>query len=203
VGGGESPHQQASSVAWQELESMQTAPSNSPTSTRVPIAGIVLLSAAAVSLLLWLIYVHHAPPKYAQSLMFLPALNALLNSLSAIALIIGFAFIRRKQIARHRVSMMTAFAFSALFLVSYVANHALHGDMLFAGHGAVRDTYLAILISHIFLSVVVLPLVLITFFFSLSGRFAQHKRIARYTFPIWLYVSVTGVIVYAMLAAWR
>jgi putative membrane protein len=99
--------------------------------------------------------------------------------------------------------MMTAFAFSALFLVSYVANHALHGDTIFPGHGTVRTVYLAILISHIFLSVVVLPLILITFFFSLSGRFAQHKRIARYTFPIWLYVSVTGVVVYAMLAAWR
>ncbi|MHB1672655.1 MAG: DUF420 domain-containing protein [Acidobacteriaceae bacterium] len=182
---------------------MQTTTPNSPVSTRIPIAGIVLLSATAVSLLLWLIYVHHAPPQYAQSLMFLPALNAVLNSLSAIALLVGFYFIRRRQIVRHRTSMMTAFAFSALFLVSYVANHALHGDMIFPGHGTVRTVYLAILISHIFLSVVVLPLILITFFFSLSGRFAQHKRIARYTFPIWLYVSVTGVVVYAMLAAWR
>jgi putative membrane protein len=185
------------------MKPLQTSPQNTSTSTRVPVAGIVLLSAAAVSLLLWLIYVHHAPPQYAQSLMFLPALNALLNSLSAIALVVGFIFIRRKQIVRHRASMMTAFAFSALFLVSYVTNHALHGDMIFPGHGAVRTTYLAILISHIFLSVVVLPLILITFFFSLSGRFAQHKRIARYTFPIWLYVSVTGVVVYAMLAAWH
>ena len=75
--------------------------------------------------------------------------------------------------------------------------------MIFPGHGTVRTVYLAILISHIILSVVVLPLILITFFFSLSGRFPQHKRIAHYTFPIWLYVSVTGVVVYAMLAAWR
>ena len=182
---------------------MQTSPSNTSISTRVPITGIVLLSAAAVSLLFWLIYVHHAPPQYAQSLMFLPALNAVLNSLSAIALLTGFYFIRHRQITRHRTSMMTAFAFSVLFLVSYVTNHALHGDMVFPGHGAVRTVYLTILISHIVLSVVVLPLILITFFFSLSGRFPQHKRIARYTFPIWLYVSVTGVVVYAMLAAWR
>ena len=182
---------------------MPTATPNTSVSTRVPIAGIVLLSAAAVSLLFWLIYVHHAPPQYAQSLLFLPALNAVLNSLSAIALLVGLYFIRHRQISRHRTSMMTAFAFSALFLVSYVANHALHGDMIYPGHGTVRTVYLAILISHIFLSVVVLPLILITFFFSLSGRFAQHKRIARYTFPIWLYVSVTGVVVYAMLAAWR
>jgi putative membrane protein len=185
------------------MKSMQTASSVPPADTRVPIAGIVLLSAAAVSLLLWLIYVHHAPPQYAQSLLFLPTLNAVLNSLSVIALVAGFVFIRRKQITRHRASMMTAFAFSVLFLVSYVTNHFLHGDMIFPGHGEVRTIYLAILISHIFLSVVVLPLILITFFFSLSGRFAQHKRIAPYTFPIWLYVSVTGVVVYAMLAAWR
>jgi putative membrane protein len=184
------------------MNSVQTSTSNSPTSTRLPITGIVLLSAAAVSLLFWLIYVHHAPPQYAQSLMFLPALNAVLNSLCVIALLVGFYFIRHRQIARHRASMMTAFAFSVLFLVSYVTNHALHGDMIFPGHGTVRTVYLAILISHIFLSIVVLPLILITFFFSLSGRFPQHKRIARYTFPIWLYVSVTGVVVYAMLAAW-
>ena len=152
---------------------MKTAIPNTPAGTRVPIVGIVLLSAAAVSLLLWLIYVHHAPPQYAQSLMFLPALNAVLNSLSAVALLFGLYFIRHRQIARHRASMMTAFAFSALFLVSYVTNHALHGDMIFPGHGAVRTTYLAILISHIFLSVVVLPLILITFFFSLSGRFPR------------------------------
>ncbi|MEO6965097.1 MAG: DUF420 domain-containing protein [Acidobacteriaceae bacterium] len=165
--------------------------------------GIILVSAAAISVLLWLIYVHHAPPQFAQSLLFLPALNAVLNSLCVIALIAGFLFIRSRQIARHRASMIAAFLFSVLFIVSYVTNHALHGDMIFAGHGAVRTTYLAILISHIFLSVVVLPLILITFFFSLSGRFPQHKRIARYTLPIWLYVSVTGVVVYAMLAAWR
>ena len=82
-------------------------------------------------------------------------------------------------------------------------NHALHGEMRFPGHGPVRTAYLALLISHVLLSVVALPMVLITFFFSLSGRFPQHRKIARYTYPIWLYVSVTGVVVYAMLAAWR
>ena len=182
---------------------MPTVTPSTPTGSRAPIAGIVLLSAGAVLFLLWLIYVHPPPPQFSGRLLFLPALNALLNGLSAIALATGFFFIRHRQIARHRASMITAFIFSSLFLVSYVANHALHGDMIFPGHGTVRTVYLAILISHIFLSVVVLPLILITFFFSLTGRFAQHKRIARYTFPIWLYVSVTGVVVYAMLAAWR
>jgi putative membrane protein len=99
--------------------------------------------------------------------------------------------------------MFTAFVFSALFLVTYITNHALHGDMKFHGQGGIREVYFPLLISHIGLSVVALPMILITFFLSLSGRFPAHRRLARFTFPIWLYVSVTGVIVYAMLAAYR
>lgn len=171
--------------------------------SRTPIATILAVSAAAVLFLLWLLYVHHAPQAFATRLLFLPALNALLNGLSAIALLIGFYFIRHRQIPQHRASMMMAFFFSSLFLVSYIVNHALHGDMIFPGHGMVRTVYLSILASHIILSVVVLPMILTTFYFSLSGRFPQHKRLARFTFPIWLYVSVTGVVVYAMLANWR
>jgi putative membrane protein len=96
--------------------------------------------------------------------------------------------------------MITAFVFSSLFLVSYIVHHALHGDLHFGGSGLIRTCYLLVLGSHVLLSVVALPFVLITFFFSLTGRFQQHKRLARITFPIWLYVSVTGVIVYAMLS---
>jgi len=99
--------------------------------------------------------------------------------------------------------MFTAFVFSSLFLVTYITNHALHGDMRFQGQGEIRYVYFPLLISHIGLSVVALPMILITFFLSLSGRFAAHRRLARFTFPIWLYVSVSGVIVYAMLAAYR
>ena len=180
---------------------MQTVVSTS--NPRAPIMAILAVSTVAVLFLLWLLYVHHAPQQFATRLLFLPALNALLNGLSAIALVIGLVFIRRKQIAQHRASMITAFIFSTLFLVSYITNHALHGDMIFPGHGTVRTIYLTILVTHIFLSVVVLPMILVTFYFSLSGRIPQHRRIARYTFPIWLYVSVTGVVVYAMLANWR
>jgi putative membrane protein len=170
---------------------------------RTPIATIVAVSAAAVLFLLWLLYVHHAPQAFATRLLFLPALNALLNGLSAIALLIGFYFIRQGRIPQHRASMVMAFVFSSLFLVSYVLHHALHGDMIFPGHGTARTIYLSILASHIILSVLALPMILTTFYFSLSGRFPQHKRIARFTFPVWLYVSVTGVVVYAMLANWR
>jgi putative membrane protein len=172
--------------------------------TRAAILAIVAISVAASAFLFWLVYVHQAPSAFAARLRFLPALNATFNGLSAIALTTGLVFIHRRRITAHRNAMMTAFVFSSLFLVSYITNHALHGDQLFPGHGAARTIYLLILVTHIFLSVFALPLVLVTFFFSLSGRFQQHKKIARWTFPIWLYVSVTGVIVGAMLMmSWK
>ena len=167
------------------------------------VAGIIVVSVLASLFLCWLVY-YHAPVDVAGThLLFLPALNALLNGLSAVALVTGFCFIRAGRIAAHRASMFTAFVFSSLFLVTYITNHALHGDMHFHGQGAVRSFYFPLLISHIALSMVALPLILITFFLSLSGRFPTHRRVARVTFPIWLYVSVTGVVVYAMLASYR
>ena len=183
---------------------MAVAETNQRSSSVVlPVALIVTISAAAVGFLLWLLYVHHPLDASATRLRFLPLLNAVLNGLCTMALLAGFYFIRGRKIAAHRVSMMVAFVFSSLFLISYITNHALHGETHFPGFGTAKTVYLAILISHIVLSVVALPMVLITFFFSLSGRFRQHRRIARWTLPIWLYVSVTGVVVYAMLAAWR
>lgn len=183
-----------------------TAPSPIADAARTPprvVAGIVAISAAASLFLCWLVY-YHAPTDVAGThWLFLPGLNALLNGLSALALVGGFAAIRAGRVARHRRFMFIAFFFSTLFLLSYILNHALHGDMRFLGAGAVRPFYFALLISHILLSVVALPLILITFFLSLTGRFPAHRRVARYTFPIWLYVSVTGVVVYAMLAAYR
>jgi len=172
-------------------------------STRPAIAAILLISAAATLFLFWLIYVHPAADASSVRLTFLPALNALLNGLSATALLVGYTFLRARRIRAHRVAMLTAFVFSSLFLVSYIVNHALHGESHYPGHSAVRSVYLGILISHVSLSVIALPLVLVTFFFSLTGRIPAHRKIARWTFPIWLYVSVTGVIVYAMLAAAR
>jgi putative membrane protein len=165
-----------------------------------PVVGtIIVVSGLAVSFLLWLLYVHHASADFAGRWMFLPALNAVLNGLCAITLSVGLYFIKHHNREAHRTSMLLAFVFSSAFLVSYIVNHALHGDTIFPGHGAVRTVYLSILASHVILSIVALPMVLTTFFFSLTGRFAMHRRIARLTFPIWLYVSVTGVIVYFML----
>ncbi len=163
------------------------------------IAAILCISAAATLFLFWLIYVHPASDTASVRLAFLPALNAVLNGLSATALLIGFTFIRARRIPAHRASMITAFVFSTLFLVSYILHHALHGDVRYPAHAALRSVYLPLLASHIVLATVTLPLVLVTFYFSLTGRFPQHRRIARWTFPLWLYVSITGVITYVML----
>jgi len=166
------------------------------------VGAIIVISGFAALFLLWLVYFHHASADFAGRWMFLPALNALLNGLCAIALCVGLYFIKHRNQGAHRTSMLLAFAFSSAFLVSYIANHALHGDTIFPGHGPVRTLYLSILASHIILSIVALPMVLTTFFFSLTGRFAMHRRIARFTFPIWLYVSITGVVVFVFLKAY-
>lgn len=168
------------------------------------IAAIIGVSALASLFLAWLVYYHQPVDVAGTHLRFLPALNATLNGLCTVFLLVGFSFIRSRKISAHRNSMFAAFVVSSLFLVSYIVNHALHGDMRFLGHGHwLRTGYFALLISHIGLSVIALPMILITFFLSLTGRFPEHRRLARWTFPIWLYVSVTGVVVYAMLAAYR
>ena len=172
--------------------------SNSRSGTGPAIAAILAISAAASLFLFWLIYVHPAAAT-SGSYAFLPALNAVLNGASAVSLLIGFTFIRARKIAAHRASMMTAFVFSTLFLIGYIAHHALHGDVRYPVDAAFRTPYLCLLASHIVLATLTLPLVLVTFFFSLSGRIPQHRKVARWTFPLWLYVSVTGVVTYAML----
>jgi putative membrane protein len=176
-----------------------TAPASASRSGTGPaIAAILAISAAATFFLFWLIYIHPAAASSTEYA-FLPALNAVLNGLSAIALLVGYTFIRARRIRQHRAAMITAFIFSSLFLVSYILHHALHGDVRYPAHGAFRTFYLWLLSSHIILATVALPLVLVTFFFSLSGRIPQHRKVARWTFPLWLYVSVTGVITYVML----
>ncbi len=169
------------------------------------VAALVGISALASIFLAWLVYVHQPSDAAGQHLAFLPALNAILNACCTVALVIGFRHIRRMEIVKHRTAMFTAFFFSTLFLVSYITNHALHGDARFpTTHPVARLLYLWVLLTpHILASVIALPMILITFFFSLTGRFALHRKIARYTFPVWLYVSVSGVVVYAMLAAYR
>ena len=175
---------------------------------RTPVSviwGILGVSAVASLFLAWLVYYHPPTDVAGTHLAFLPAVNAVLNGICTVFLLIAFRHIRRLEITKHRNSMFGAFIVSSVFLVTYIVNHVLHGDMLFPKtHPLARDIYLyVLLIPHILLAVVALPLILITFFLSLSGRFPAHKRLARWTFPIWLYVSVSGVVVYAMLAAYR
>jgi uncharacterized membrane protein YozB (DUF420 family) len=129
----------------------------------------------------------------------LPAVNATLNGIAAIFLAIGWFFIRRRQITRHRAAMIAAFVMSTLFLVSYVVYHANVGSVPFQGQGAIRAAYFAILITHIILAALILPMALMTLSRALSRKFDRHRKIARWTLPIWLYVSVTGVVIYLML----
>ncbi len=129
----------------------------------------------------------------------LPAVNASLNALSTVWLVTGWFFIRRREIERHRFCMLAAFVTSTLFLTSYLVYHANVGSVPFRGQGAIRTIYFAILVSHIVLAAVILPLALMTLSRALTRRFDRHRRIARWTLPIWLYVSVTGVVIYLML----
>jgi uncharacterized membrane protein YozB (DUF420 family) len=133
------------------------------------------------------------------SLSDLPALNATLNAISGVLLMSGYAFIRRGQTRRHRAAMISACIVSALFLTSYVIYHANIGSKPFTGRGPIRIVYFTILLTHVVLAATVPPLAIITLSRGLRARFERHVAIARWTFPIWMYVSVTGVIVYFML----
>lgn len=129
----------------------------------------------------------------------LPALNASLNASCAVLLVIGWILIKRGRIRQHRAVMIAAVCTSALFLVSYLIYHAQVGSVRFTGQGAIRTVYFAVLISHTILAAAIVPMVLVTFSRGLAGKYDRHRRIARWTMPIWLYVSITGVIVYLML----
>jgi putative membrane protein len=158
------------------------------------------ISAAVVGFLFWLLYFRTGsgtPP--AEALRNLPALNAGLNGLSSVFLVGGFVSVKRGEYRRHMRFMLAALATSTLFFVSYVTYHQYFGSTRFTGVGAVRPVYFFILITHVVLAAVVVPLILLSFFTSLSGRLLVHRRVSKFTFPIWLYVSVTGVLVFAML----
>lgn len=129
----------------------------------------------------------------------LPTLNAVLNGASAVLLVAGWLSVRRRRIALHRACMLGAFCVSVLFLVSYVIYHALAGSRSFTGLGWVRWVYFLVLVSHIVLAAAMVPFVLTTLYRALSADFTRHARLARLTLPVWLYVSVTGVVVYWMI----
>lgn len=130
---------------------------------------------------------------------YLPHLNAILNSASAIFLIAGYSFIKSGRVHAHRNCQLSALFTSIIFLTSYLTYHFYHGATRFAGQGIVRPIYFTILFSHTILAVVIVPLILVTLYRAVRLDFVRHRRIARWTLPLWLYVSVTGVLVYVML----
>ncbi|MDT5270602.1 MAG: putative rane protein [Acidobacteriota bacterium] len=129
----------------------------------------------------------------------LPHLNAALNATSFLLLVAAFYQIKRGNVQAHRRLMLSALVVSSLFLISYVVYHAQYGSVHFAGQGLVRPIYFIILITHVILAATIVPLIIITLRRALAGDFARHRRIARWTYPLWVYVSVTGVVVYLML----
>lgn len=131
---------------------------------------------------------------------FLPLVNAIINSTVSVLLVLGLIQIKNKNIANHRAFMLSAFVLSALFLVSYVIYHSFEDGTKYGGDGILKYIYFFILITHILLSISIVPLVLITIYRSTTGRIAEHRKIAKWTFPIWLYVSVTGVLVYLLIS---
>lgn len=166
---------------------------------RVALPVIGVISLGAVLFLFWLIYFRSHDAQWAEAVAWMPYLNASLNATSAACLVLGFQAIRNKKQVLHQRYMTGAFAASALFLVSYIIYHTLHGDTRFVAEGLIRPIYFFTLISHIVLSIVALPMVFATFYFSLTQRFAIHRKLARWTFPLWLYVSVSGVLIVVLL----
>ena len=129
----------------------------------------------------------------------LPEVNATLNAIAALLLTIGYIYIRRGHTQAHRLCMLAAFATSALFLASYLVYHFNVGSVAFTGQGTIRTVYFTILFSHIILAIAILPMAIVTLLRALRGQFESHRRLAKWTLPLWLYVSVTGVVVYWML----
>lgn len=163
--------------------------------------GIIgLLSAIVIGFLFWLIYFKANATGYDQGwVSSLPALNAFLNTLTSVLLVNGYVLIKRNRIDLHKKAMLAATVTSALFLLSYIAYHHYHGDTKFLGQGLIRPVYFFILISHILLSIVQVPLILSTLYLAFVKNYTRHKKFARITFPIWLYVSVTGVLIFIIL----
>jgi len=158
-----------------------------------------VVSVAALLLLGWLLVVRRGTGSEGANLRFLPAVNASLNATAALLLFAGWVAIRRGSMRVHRVFMVGAFVASSLFLACYLAYHAVHGDTRYAGTGPIRVVYFAMLATHVVLSSAVVPLALTAFWFALRREFRRHRQVTRVLWPIWMYVSVTGVVIFFML----
>lgn len=163
---------------------------------------ILLISAGAFLFLIWLIYFKESAETMEDWVSQLPALNALLNSISTVLIVSGFVAVKKRNYKTHMRLMLTAFVTSTLFLISYLIYHNYVGHTPFPGEGFIRPVYFFILITHIILSAFVVPLVLTSYFFAFSGKFSTHRKVSKWTFPVWLYVSITGVLIYFILNAY-
>lgn len=177
---------------------MDVAATLSPRSDRAFFLFNAVISTAAVSFIAFIL-LRDVSPAGGTDLSFMPAVNAVCNALSAGCLIAGYVAIRRRAVHTHRLLMVSAFALSAVFLVGYLAYHYVHGDTAFTGSGPIRIVYFVILISHIVLSITVVPLALTSFYFAFIRAFDRHRRLNRVFLPIWLYVSITGVVIFFLL----
>ena len=157
-----------------------------------------LVTFAAMSFLVWMVYFHEGSGGASRASL-LPLANAILNGTSAVLISGGLWAIKRRRRTLHKNLMLAAFAASTLFLVNYIYYHFSHGDTPFLGQGAVRPVYFSVLISHILLSMVTFPLILTSVYLGLSDRLVTHRRVSRWTWAGWMYVSVTGVAIYLML----
>lgn len=156
------------------------------------------LSIAVPLIVAALIFLVQPKEDVVQDFSFLPMMNAVINSTVSVLLVLGVVFIRQKKIPLHRTMMISAFVLSTIFLLSYVIYHYVSGDREYTREGTIRYVYYFVLASHILLSIAVVPLALLSIYRGTTNQIAKHKRLVRWTFPIWLYVSVTGVIVYLM-----
>jgi len=163
---------------------------------------IMIASGLVLIFLFWLIYFRDGADVIPAWVYNLPAVNATFNSIATILLILGFIQIKKRNFMAHMRYNLAAFVASALFLISYVLYHNFVGHTPFPGEGLIRPVYFFILISHIILSVVVVPLILSSFFFAFAGKFSIHRKVSKFTFPIWIYVSITGVVIFFMLNAY-
>jgi putative membrane protein len=165
--------------------------------------GIAAVSTVLIAFLCWLIYLHPAEARGSGADRTLPALNATFNFLAASFLVAGWRAIKAGNRRLHTILMLSAVASSAMFLAGYVSHHYSAGDTPFTGQGWIRPVYFTILVTHILATTVALPMILFTLARASSGRFVEHRRIARWTLPLWLYASVTGVLIFALLRWWK
>ncbi len=163
---------------------------------------IMIASGLVLIFLFWLLYFRDGAETVPAWVYSLPTVNAVFNSIATALLILGFVQIKKRNFDAHMKFNLAAFVASAFFLISYVLYHNFIGHTPFPGEGLIRPVYFFILITHIILSVVVVPLILSSFFFAFAGRFAIHRKVSKFTFPIWIYVSVTGVVIYFILNAY-